>query len=299
MTLRLWLTSALILAGSSYAAGSAYAALTAPGPLPAQAQTRFVPEPVPVRISETPAPEITAPGALIVDLETMTTLYAKDAQTPRPIASLTKLATVMSVLDHRRPDEVLTIPALPTYNLADERMGLVPGEKLSVRDLVRASLIPSANDAADALAIADAGSQKAFIDKMNAKMRKWGIGEVKFASTSGLVDEGNTASPAALAKLAKLALANPTIAETTKVQSLMINDTAGRAFELRTTNRLLADPRFSGIKTGYTPAAGQCFIGLAEVNGRRVITVILGSQDRFGETQRLVDWVQSSYTWPQ
>ncbi len=297
MSLRWWALTAVVLGAMSLVAGNAYAALTYQGPLPQRSVGTYRPVPVPTRTGTAEAPALTAAGVLIVDAATMTPLYRKQADEERPIASITKLVTALTILDHRRPNEVVTIPKLPPYDPAAERLGLVPGQKFTVEELIQASLIPSANDAADALAIIDAGSVPAFTQKMNAKARKWGIEGARFSTPSGLVEAGNSASPQALAKFAKLALVNPTIRDTINIQTSRIDDEAGRIYPLQTTNVLLSDPRFRGIKTGYTPLAGQCFVGLAEVDGRQVITVVLGSADRFGETRALVDWVDQNYTW--
>jgi D-alanyl-D-alanine carboxypeptidase (penicillin-binding protein 5/6) len=186
---------------------------------------------------------------------------------------------------------------LPTYDPSDETLGLAPGEVMSVGDLVKASLIPSDNDAADALAVYDAGSLDAFITKMNAKLKQWGISGAHFNSAEGLTDDNNYATAVALAKIAKLALVNPTIASDVRLSTASISDSTGKTFTLTTTDELLASGQFYGIKTGYTDAAGQCFVGLANVNGHDVITVVLHSSDRFGDTMRLLNWIQGAWQW--
>lgn len=168
---------------------------------------------------------------------------------------------------------------------------------MTVGDLVKASLIASDNDAADTLAIDDAGSLKAFITKMNAKLEQWGISDAHFNSAEGLTDTNNYSSAVALAKIAKLALTNPTIASDVKLSTATISDSTGKSFALTTTDELLASGQFYGIKTGYTDAAGQCFVGLAHVNGHDVITVVLHSNDRFGDTMRLLNWIQGAWQW--
>lgn len=235
--------------------------------------------------------------AYAVDSATMTPLYAQNETTPRPIASLTKMMTLLIVLSDHKPSDSVTVAKLPTYDPADVTLGLVQGQVFSVNDLAKAALIDSDNDAADALAIYDAGSETAFIKKMNAKLAEWGIPEAHFNSATGLTDENNLVSAVALTKIAKLALTNPVIAGLISEPTATISDKAGKRYNLRTTNDLLATGQFYGIKTGYTDAAGQCFVGLAHVNGHAIITVVLGSNDRFGNTMQLFNWIQGAWQW--
>jgi D-alanyl-D-alanine carboxypeptidase (penicillin-binding protein 5/6) len=235
--------------------------------------------------------------AYAVDATTMTPLYTQGGVTPRAIASITKLMTAIVVLDDHNIGDKVTVGNLPTYDPSDETMGLVAGQVLSVGALTQAALVASNNDAADALAIYDAGSLDAFIKKMNDKLSQWGITEAHFSSAEGLTDDGNYASATALARIAKLALTNPTIVADVKLPTATITDKTGKSYSLTTTDELLASGQFYGIKTGYTDAAGQCFVGLAHVNGHDVITVVLHSNDRFGDTMRLLNWIQGAWRW--
>jgi D-alanyl-D-alanine carboxypeptidase len=136
-----------------------------------------------------------------------------------------------------------------------------------------------------------------FTARMNAKMAQWGISDTHFASASGLQDTNNYASAAALSKIAGLALANPNIRDIVKLTNATISSSAGRVFNLTSTNELLAGGEFYGIKTGYTPAAGECFVGLTRINGHEVVTVVLGAGDRFGATQTLANWISRNWQW--
>ncbi len=254
--------------------------------------------PIPTQTSAAPADlEPQSTSVYAVDATTMTPLYAQNETMRRPIASITKLTTMIVVLDDHKTSDKLTVGQLPAYDPSDQTMGLVTGQVLTVGDLIKASLIPSDNDAADALAIYDAGSLKAFTAKMNAKLAQWGITDAHFNSVEGLTDTNNYASAVALAKIAKLALTNPTIAAYVQMTSATITDTSGKSYNLVTSDDLLASGRFYGIKTGYTDAAGQCFVGLAHVNGHDIITVVLHSNDRFGDTMRLLNWIQGAWQW--
>ena len=243
------------------------------------------------------APALGAKASLAIDVATGRVLYEHGADDQRPIASITKLATVLVIIRHHSLDETVTVPTLPAYQPDDAIMGLKAGEQFTVRELLTACLIKSANDAADALAIWDAGSSTKFADKMNAETASWGLTGMHFSNPSGLVDANNYATARSLARLARLDLTNPTVKTLVNTRAATITDRAGDSFSLRTTNDLLNDERFHGIKTGYTEAAGQSVVSLATINGHDVITVVLGSPDRFGETATLVNYLQGAYTW--
>ena len=252
---------------------------------------------LPVRIGNEPLKFNQTTSILALDRASGTQLYAQNEAQKRPIASITKVVTTLVVLSRHQPSELVKIPTLPSYGPEDDIIGLVPGETYRLGDLVKAALIPSANDAADALALYDSGSIPGFTAKMNAKASDWGITDTHFASPSGLQDTGNYASAAALAKFGLLALENPFIREAVKQTNTSLTSTNGRTLSRTTTNDLLSTSKFYGIKTGYTLAAGECFMGLTQINGHDVITVVLGSSDRFGNTQTLVTWIGRNYQW--
>ncbi len=251
---------------------------------------------LPVQISNPPL-SLTAGSAYAIDADTDTVLYANNANAQRPIASITKLVTTMVVLSDHAPSDIITVPKLPAYAPDDELIGLVPGEQYTVRDLVTAALVQSGDDAADAMSLWDGRTKQAFAAKMNAKMAEWGIKGTHFASPSGLQDQNNYATAAAVAKIAKLALVNPLIDQVVDMPNATITSQAGRTITLSNIDTLLATGQFYGIKTGYTQAAGECFVGLTSIDGHRVITVVLGSEDRFGDTVALTNWIQNNYKW--
>ncbi len=251
---------------------------------------------VPIKVATKPL-QLGAASAYAIDVTTGEVLYSSRPDTQRPIASITKLVTAMVILRSHNLDELVTIPALPTYTPDDALVGLKPGSVFTVRDLLAGLLIHSGNDAADALAIADSGSREAFAAKMNRFVAEWGIMAARFSNPSGLGDNGNSASAEALAKISLLALRNPTVTSLVKTPTATITSKDGQIFKLETTDHLLQSGRFHGIKTGYTVAAGQCFVGLTTIQGHQVITVILGSQDRFGESMLLADWINTTYQW--
>lgn len=252
--------------------------------------------PVPI-LSSTDQPKLYAKSIYVVDATTGTVLHKKDANTARPIASLTKMMTILTILKEHGADEKVTIPQLAPYKPGDALAGLTPGDTFALKDLVAASLIPSDNDAADSLAIYDSGTKEKFYGKMNTIAKEWGLSSATFASASGLQDAGNQASAKDLATIARLGLYNKLFAELTSTKTMKVTSGQGKVYTLNTTNDLLDGVRVFGLKTGYTPASGECLVTLSKINGHDIITVVLGSQDRFGETTKLLDWVTNSYSW--
>lgn len=264
------------------------------------ATSRYLPQyrygPLPIRSSNQPL-ALSATSAIAMDRSTATVLYSKNVSARLPIASITKLVTSLVVMSSHNPDDLVTISKLPDYPKEAETLGLVAGDQFPLRNLLEAALVPSANDAADALAIYDAGSVTKFAAKMNAKMAEWSISDTRFSSASGLKDSDNYASAAALAKIASLALNIPSIRQTVSQANGTISSRQGRTYNFTSTNILLASGQFYGIKTGYTQAAGECFVGLTRINGHEVITVVLGSENRFGATTTLTNWIENNWKW--
>ncbi len=188
-------------------------------------------------------------------------------------------------------------------------------EKMSVRTLLEAILIPSANDAARALAIFDAGSEEAFVEKMNQKAKALNLDSATFYNATGLdiqqdcqADDvtcdsqfyGNEMSAQDLMLLSRILLKNPFFRATVQKRNFEGTSVDGKFFhEKPSTNKLFDHFIVSkGIKTGYTELAGECFINLSETeNQEEIITIVLGSSDRFGETANLVSWILDSYQW--
>jgi D-alanyl-D-alanine carboxypeptidase (penicillin-binding protein 5/6) len=239
--------------------------------------------------------QLSAKAVYVMDLATGTPLVDIGATQQLPIASLTKLTTALVLLENYTDTATITVPQIGPYTPDDALLHLQPGQKFSFHDLLAAALIPSDNDAADTLAISNSSTIQAFTGKMNRLTADWGVTGTHFVSASGLVDTDNYATARALAGIAGLGLANPLFAKLTSTANLTITDQAGQAYSLQTTNKLMG--RTTGIKTGFTAAAGQCFVGLATVNGHQVITVVLGSPDRFGETSKLLDYLTANYQW--
>ncbi len=245
-------------------------------------------------------PVIDAAAISIIDAQTATVLYAKNANDRRAIASVTKLMTALVAVDKLKTDQVITIDS---EDIAIEPvvMNLVEGENITVGDLLKGLLIPSANDAALTLArVAGGGSVDNFVEQMNIKAQDMGLKNSHFANPHGLDQDGLYSSAADLALIAKNALANPTIAEIVGTKETTVTSIDGSiSHNLKNTNQLL-DSYLSvyGVKTGLTDNAGQVLITAASnKDNEKIICVVLGSNDRFQDSKSLIDWTFSNFYW--
>lgn len=246
---------------------------------------------------------------LAIDLGSGKTLLSKEINRPQNIASLTKLMTALIILEEHDMNEIVTVSG-EAARTEGAQIDLYEYEQLTVRTLLEAILIPSANDAAKALAIHNAGSEAAFVEKMNAKAKSWGFTTAEFYNSTGLdiypkKDEtggpkGNVLSAAELSLLAQKAWKNKFIRTTVGKTSFSGSSVDEKFYhEKETTNELLESfLNIKGLKTGYTLLAGQCFIAIGEnQQGNEVMTIVLGSEDRFGETKNLISWIYDAFEW--
>ena len=223
-------------------------------------------------------------AGILQDAPSKATLWQWNADQPLSMASVTKLMTVLVALETLSPDDVVTVPQAAIIGNAS--MGLHAGQQVRVLTLLYGALLPSGNDAAMTLAIAAAGSEKAFVRKMNQRAQAWGLHETHFANPHGLDAPDHYASARDLAQLAHRALANPLIAQIVATPAITIE-----GFHLQNTNQLLTTyPGAYGVKTGTTDNAGQVLIAAARRSQGDVLTVVMHSPDRYAETRGLMDF---------
>lgn len=258
-----------------------------------------VPSPAPYPVNTAgvyPGAEITASGIVIYDVKSGVYLYKRNESLVLPPASTTKILTALVALEHYRPDEILTAKNLPVEG---QMMGLVPGERMSVENLLFGALVHSGNDAAWTLADNYPGGVPAFVAKMNNKARELALTGSNFANPVGYDDPNQKITPLDLARLGAVAMRSPTLAKMVAIPQITVSDVTRSYFHpLKNVNQLLGKiPGVGGIKTGWTSAAGENLVTYMERDGHAVIFVVLHSQDRFGETTRLIDWVFSNFKW--
>jgi serine-type D-Ala-D-Ala carboxypeptidase (penicillin-binding protein 5/6) len=220
-------------------------------------------------------PSVRAPAAILVEPATGDVVFQRNADQRRGIASTTKLMTALVTLEHASLDDVMTTidyHGAPAESLA----GFGKGEHVTVRDLLRALLITSANDAAATLAQRVGGSRAKFVAMMNAKARELKLDDTHYDNPIGLDGKENYSSASDLAKLALILRRNAFFRETTDLRSVTLKSGAHpRTFANR--NLLVRNvPVVNGVKTGHTNSAGYILVGSASKDGITVISVVLG-----------------------
>ncbi|MGH2573430.1 MAG: D-alanyl-D-alanine carboxypeptidase family protein [Actinomycetota bacterium] len=235
-------------------------------------------------------PRVTAPSAILQDLETGQVLFSRAPDQRRPIASVTKVMTALVVLESESPSASTTV----TANAASQRgaeLGLGVGERIRVRELLYAILLQSANDAAVALAEHVAGSEPGFVLMMNRRADVMGLSGTRFFGPTGLDDRGYSTAQD-IAAITRAAYEFPLFARIVRTRFRTVRSLTGPARRIQNRNVLLW--RYSptiGVKTGFTMPAGHCLVAAARWEGRELLAVVLGSpEDAFGDGAALVDY---------
>ena len=248
--------------------------------------------------------EIAAPSAIVIDGATGTVLYEKNAHERLAPASVTKVMTlllVMEALDRGQiswEDRVTASPAAAAKG--GSQIYLEPGEQLSMDEMLKSVVVSSANDCATALAEHVAGSETAFVTLMNERAAAMGLEDTHFVNCTGLDDEPNAAehltSAYDLAMISRELLRHDRIRDYTTIWTDTVR---GGSFGLSNTNKLV---RFyegtTGLKTGYTSAAGHCLAASAKRDGMELIAVVLhcgSSVDRFESAKALLSYGFANY----
>lgn len=232
-----------------------------------------------------------------IDLDSDAVLTSKDTDKRLQIASLTKLMTAYIVLKEEKDlNRVLTVPSLVSQP-GDAVMGLAVGDQMTILGLLNGLLIPSGADAAQTLAVGNSGSVNAFVAKMNATAVALNLTNTHFANPVGWDDGQNYSSAKDLTELTRILLQNTTFAGIVSTKSKTVTTVSGRSLALSTTNQLLYNTGFVGVKTGYTLGAGECLISLYEDGKAKVLTTVIGSSARFAETDSIKGWILSHFSW--
>ena len=243
-------------------------------------------------------PVVGAPSAIVVDERTGEVLYEKDPADERSIASATKLMTALLTLERARPGDVFRA-ADYSAGAIESKIGLRPGERMRVQDLLVALLLESANDAAVTLAEGVAGSRSDFVDEMNARAAELGLDETSYANPIGFDDPDNHSSARDLAALARLLLRNERFADIVDRPVATLRSGARRR-TIDNRNRLVRSyPFVDGVKTGHTRAAGYVLVGSASRAGASVVSVVLGTPSeaaRDADTLTLLNWGLDRFT---
>jgi len=277
----------------------------AAGPPPTPVPPNGSLSPFPTRLAtpsdHTVPPSLDAREALLADLDTGQILDAVHANEPRPIASITKIMTALLILERTDPDDVVTVDPDAVFHRhdygADSTLGLRAGERQRVGDLLFGLILGSANDAAAALAIAEAGTETAFVRQMNARARSLGMRHTRFYSVHGLDDRGHSTA-ADLLRLVRAADRTPGFDRITATRFRTIPAPAGPPRRIQNRNALLwLYPGAFGTKTGMTAGAGACLVASAARDGRRLVAIVLGApHEAFSDAAALLNFGFAGFT---
>ena len=262
------------------------------------------PEIFPIRNWKIQEPEITAESAIVMSFssndEQGNILFKTNIDQFLPIASLTKIMTAIIALENFASEEVIKVSKNSVLTLGDKG-GLIRGEELTVKDLLYIMLMESSNDAAMALANDNPRlDYYQFLNLMNSKAQELGLENTYFLDPVGL-NSKNKSTALELAKLTNHALSFPVLWEILKTSELTIYSIDNKfSHNLLNTNQLLDKiPFLKGGKTGYTEEAGECMLTVSDISSSfgdsHLITVVLNSQQREQDTEKLIDWAKQAW----
>lgn len=245
-------------------------------------------------VSAVSADELTAKAAVLMEAGTGQVLFQKNAHEARPIASVTKVMTlllIMEEIDSGRLSLTDTVTASAhAAGMGGSDIWLKEGETMTVDDMLKAVVIMSANDAAVALGEKIAGSEEAFVQRMNERAKELGMNDTVFKNCCGLDEEGHVSSAYDVALMSRELIRHETIFRYTTTWMDSVRD---GATQLVNTNRLIRTyTGITGLKTGTTSQAGSCITATAQRDGMTLIAVVLGADTsalRFSEAATLLD----------
>jgi D-alanyl-D-alanine carboxypeptidase (penicillin-binding protein 5/6) len=259
---------------------------------------RKVFSPLPVLAEGATFPILSAQAVLAIDEDSQVPLFEKNAQSPVLPASTTKIVTALVALDTYPLDQVLTVGNI---KVEGQKMRLIKGEKITVENLLYGLLVYSANDAAEVLADSFPGGRDAFIDAMNKKAKELHLENTSFYNPTGLDGNGHVTTAKDLIRVSEVAMRNFIFAQIVATKEKVVKSEDGKiTHNLVNINELLGKvPGVMGIKTGWTENARENLVTYLERDNHKIYIAVLGSQDRFGETKELIDWIFTHYTWQE
>jgi D-alanyl-D-alanine carboxypeptidase (penicillin-binding protein 5/6) len=259
------------------------------GPPPTPVPPNGSPSPFVSRLSAPrdpmPVPDVEASAAILVDLGEGQVLVERAVDRSRPVASLTKLMTALLVLEEERGrlDRSVRVHPGAVFGRNDygggSTLGLASGEGVSVRGLLAGLMLGSANDAAEALAIEEAGSVSAFVRRMNARAKDLGMSRTRFASPHGLDDRGRS-SAADMVRLLGAVWEHDAFRDLVGRRFALVRSRAARPRRIQNRNVLLwLYEGATGVKTGFTAGSGFCLVATARRGDRELAVVLLGGRE--------------------
>jgi D-alanyl-D-alanine carboxypeptidase (penicillin-binding protein 5/6) len=245
-----------------------------------------------------PPPSFDARAWVLIDARDSSVVAGKAANKRLPIASTTKLMTAYLALRELKPNQMVAAPSYQPSASAEIELGLRPGERIRVRDLLYGLLLPSASDAAETLAVAVSGSVPAFVTAMNRAARRLDLRDTSYANPIGLDDPDNYSSPRDLVTLASILLRNRLFARIVDTQSATLHSGDHRRTVISRNTLLGSAPWVNGVKTGHTLGAGYVLVGSGTQHSTTLISAVLGAPSesaRDADTLRLLEYGFSLY----
>ena len=249
-----------------------------------------------MREAATTAPANAALAALVMDEASGLVLYEKDAHRQLSPASLTKIATAILAAEHGDLDRTITVDVDSRTMRGSTVMGLIPGDRFTMRDLLHGLMMPSGNDAALAIGRAVSGSDEAFVREMNQLSRRLGLTDTNWANPHGLNGTDHRTSAYDLAILSRYYMSFPDLRDV--VAKGAYSARGDRAVPMGTLNPLFGYPGVDGLKTGYTRLAGNTIVTSRVKDGHRIFVVILNDSARSSDAWALSQWAFTSFRWP-
>lgn len=254
----------------------------------------IVPSAIGARCSDVAIESISAKSAILIEASSGDAVFEKDADQRLPMASTTKIMTALVALSECDIDKTVNIPS-EAVGTEGSSIYLAENEQLSMRDLLYAMLLESANDAAAAIAVDIAGGIDEFADLMNIKAHELGLSNTHFSNPHGLDDDDHYTSARDLAHLTAAALENRDFAEIVSTYKTTIQR-SGEERLIVNHNRLLRTYESAiGVKTGFTQKSGRCLVSAAERDGVRMIAVTLNAPDDWNDHRIMLDYGFSEF----
>ncbi len=239
---------------------------------------------------------LTASAAALIDLGSQAILYEKNISDRLLPASTTKLMTAIVARELFSLDDLVFIEA--TTPRENETVIFYQGEALTVDDLLKAMLIQSSNKAALLLTELHPQGHEGFLSAMNEKAREYRLEDTNFENVVGYDSLGQVSSAHDLVELSRIFMSDPILREIVGLKSTVINKSENYSHQLYTTHYLLArNPFVVGIKTGTTLGAGEVLITQIERDEKKLLVILLGSKDRYNETELLINWALDRFVW--
>ncbi len=251
-----------------------------------------------LKTTAAPAPSVAGVSAVLIDEASGAVLFDKNAHQPMQPASLTKINTLILALEYGRLDEEVVSDVDGFSMRGSTIMGLMPGDRFTLRDLLYGLMLPSGNDAALAIGRQIAGTDNNFVTMMNNLMARLGLEDSHFLNPHGLGGgSGHYTSAYDLAMLSRYGMSLPGFKDI--VTAPVWTAKGSRTIQVANINGFLYSyAGADGIKTGYTRGAGHTLAASATRNGHRLYAVILNSDSKDSDAARLLTWAFTNFDWP-